>query len=83
MVFYPILCHQRLQFLPWLLLLIETYTLTQNCFMNVDPQLEEMNGKILLLENKKFVYCLSFIGLYYMAFIGFLTHVILQTGGFR
>jgi hypothetical protein len=51
--------------------------------MNTEPQLQEMNGKILLLENKKFVYCLSFIGLYYIAFIGFLTHLILQSGGFR
>ena len=42
-----------------------------------------MNGQILLLENKKFVYWLSFIGLYYIAFIGFLTHLVLQSGGFR
>lgn len=55
----------------------------KNCHMNTEPQLQEMNGQILLLENKKFVYCLSFIGLYYIAFIGFLTHLVLQSGGFR
>jgi hypothetical protein len=51
--------------------------------MNTEPEIQEMNGNILLLENKKFVYCLSFIGLYYIVFIGFLTHLILQSGGFR
>jgi hypothetical protein len=51
--------------------------------MNFDQDIQEMEGKILLLDNKKFVACVSFIGLYYMAFIGFLTYVILQSGGFH
>ncbi len=51
--------------------------------MNIEPQIQEMTGKILLLDNKKFIYCLSFIGLYYIAFIGFLTHLIVQGGGFH
>ncbi|HMI61564.1 MAG TPA: hypothetical protein VK518_11655 [Puia sp.] len=51
--------------------------------MNIDQDIQEMEGKILLLDNKKFVYCVGFIGLYYITFIGFLTHVLLESGGFH
>jgi hypothetical protein len=51
--------------------------------MNIDQDIQEMEGKILLLDNKKFVYCVSFIGLYYVAFLVFLTHTVLQSGGFH
>lgn len=46
--------------------------------MNFDQDIREMEmeGKILLLDNKKFVACVSFIGLYYVAFIVFLTRVL-------
>ena len=50
--------------------------------MNIDQNIQEMEGKILLLDNKKFVYCMSFIGLYYVAYIVYLTCIILQAGGF-
>lgn len=51
--------------------------------MNMNQDIEEMEGKILLLDNKKFVYCVSFIGIYYVAFIVFLTRMLLVSGGFH
>jgi hypothetical protein len=51
--------------------------------MKFDQDINEMEGKILLLDNKKFMYYISFIGLYYVAFIAFLTCVIVQSGGFH
>jgi hypothetical protein len=39
--------------------------------------MEEMEGKILLTHNKKFLYCLGFIGLYYITFLFFLVRVII------
>jgi hypothetical protein len=51
--------------------------------MELEKCIMEMEGKISLLDNKKFIYCASLIGVYYMAYLGFLTHVILQSGGFR
>jgi hypothetical protein len=51
--------------------------------MNIDQDINEMEGQILLLDNKRFIYCVSFIGLYYIAFIVFLTHTLLETGGFH
>lgn len=51
--------------------------------MKLDQNIKEMEGKILLSDNKKFLYCISFIGLYYIVFLGFLIHVILQSGGFH
>jgi hypothetical protein len=51
--------------------------------MKIDQDVKELDGKILLLDNKKFVYCVSFIGLYYVAFIVFLAHTIVQSGGFH
>ena len=46
--------------------------------MQIDQHMQEMEGKILLLDNKKFVYCLGFIGLYYIAFLSFLTCIIIH-----
>jgi hypothetical protein len=51
--------------------------------MPIEQYTKEMEGKILLLDNKKFIVCVSFIGVYYMAFICFLTHQLLQSGGFH
>ena len=49
----------------------------------MDKHIEEMEGKILLLDNKKFVACLGFIGLYYVSFLCVLARVIIVTGGFQ
>ncbi|HEY4062133.1 MAG TPA: hypothetical protein VGM30_09545 [Puia sp.] len=51
--------------------------------MPIDQHIQEMEGKILLLDNKNFVACISFIGLYYIAFIFFLTQILLESGGFH
>ena len=51
--------------------------------MPIEEQIQQMEGKILLLDNKKFVACISFIGLYYIAFIVFLTRMLLESGGFH
>jgi len=55
----------------------------KNTFMPIEEQVQQMEGKILLLDNKKFVACISFIGLYYIAFIVFLTRMLLESGGFH
>lgn len=52
-------------------------------FMSLDQEIMEMEGKISLTDNKKFLYCISFIGMYYIAYLGLLTHVILQSGKFH
>ncbi|MDP4150014.1 MAG: hypothetical protein Q8927_14535 [Bacteroidota bacterium] len=49
----------------------------------MDKHIEEMDGKILLPENKKCVACLGFIGLYYASFLCVLARVIIVTGGFQ
>ncbi len=46
-------------------------------FMQYDQYIQEMEGKILLTENKKFLYCVSFIGLYYVTYLCLLIHIIL------
>jgi hypothetical protein len=51
--------------------------------MPIDQEIQEMEGKILLIDNKKFLYCISFIGMYYIAYLGLLTHIVLQSGGFH
>ena len=51
--------------------------------MQVEKCAKEMEGKILLLHNKKFIACISFIGAYYMAYLFFLTHLVIQSGGFH
>jgi hypothetical protein len=51
--------------------------------MPIEEQIQEMEGKILLLDNKKFVACISFIGFYYVAFIFILTRMLLDSGGFH
>ena len=51
--------------------------------MNLDQTIQEMEGKISLLDNKKFIYFAGVIGIYYVVYLGFLTHLILQSGGFR
>lgn len=51
--------------------------------MPIEQAIHEMQGKISLLDNRKFIRCISVIGVYYVAWIGFLTHYILLNGGFR
>jgi hypothetical protein len=51
--------------------------------MNLDQTIKEMEGKIYLLDNKKFIYCACAIGIYYIAFLGLLTHIVVHNGGFR
>jgi len=51
--------------------------------MNLDEAIKEMEGKISLLDNKKFIYCAGAIGMYYIAFLGFLTHILFRSGGFH
>jgi len=51
--------------------------------MNLDETIREMDGKISLLDNRKFIYCAGAVGLYYLAYIGFLTHIVIRTGGFH
>jgi hypothetical protein len=49
----------------------------------MDQVINEMEGKILLLDNKKFIFCVGFIGVYYVSFLCFLGYVVLQSGGFH
>lgn len=51
--------------------------------MPIEQAIHEMQGKISLLENRKFVRCIGVIGVYYVAWIGFLTQHILRSGGFH
>ncbi len=49
----------------------------------MESYINEMEGKILILDNKKFVFCLGFVGIYYVSFLCVLGHMILQSGGFH
>lgn len=51
--------------------------------MPIEQAIDEMQGKISLLENRKFIRCIAAVGVYYIGWIGFLTHHILQSGGFH
>ena len=46
--------------------------------MPISDAIHEMEGKISLLDNKKFLFCAGFIGVYYLTFLGFLTHLIMH-----
>ena len=48
-------------------------------FMPIEEAIHEMEGKISLLDNKKFVYTMSFIGVYYLLYLGLLAYTILVT----
>ncbi|HXB08837.1 MAG TPA: hypothetical protein VNW04_17040 [Puia sp.] len=50
--------------------------------MPIEESIREMEGKIYLLDNRKFIAGCTIIGAYYLAYLGFLTHLILQSGGF-
>jgi hypothetical protein len=56
---------------------------TQFIFMEMEKYLNEMDGKILLLDNRKFIFSIGFIGVYYVSYLCFLAHVIVQSGGFH
>lgn len=47
--------------------------------MPITEAIREMEGKISLLDNKKFIYSASLVGAYYLIYLGFLVHMILQT----
>lgn len=51
--------------------------------MKTANYVNELEGDILLMENRKFVFSICFIGVYYVSYLGFLAHVILQSGGFH
>jgi len=51
--------------------------------MEMEKCITEMEGKILLLENKKFIFSVAFIGVYYVSYLCLLAHVIVQNGGFH
>jgi len=52
-------------------------------FMSLDETIKEMEGKISLLDNKQFIYYAGAIGIYYIAYLSFLTHIIIRSGGFH
>jgi hypothetical protein len=45
--------------------------------MPIEEAIHEMEGKISLLDNKKFIYTMGFIGVYYLIYLGFLAYTIL------
>jgi len=49
--------------------------------MPIEQAILEMEGKISLLDNPKFIGCITAIGAYYIVWLGFLVHTLLQTGG--
>ncbi|MBS1601848.1 MAG: hypothetical protein JST42_04215 [Bacteroidetes bacterium] len=46
--------------------------------MPIADAIHEMEGKISLLDNKKFLCCAAFICAYNITFLAFLTHVLLR-----
>jgi len=50
--------------------------------MPIEESILEMEGKISLLDNRKFIGCISLIGVYYLVYLGFLAHLIILSGGF-
>ena len=73
----------RLHFHSRCLLLIESVLNTQFIRMEMENYMKEMEGKILLMENKKFLFSICFIGVYYVSYLCLLAHMILQAGGFH
>ena len=49
----------------------------------MDQEIKAMEGKILLIDNKKFLYCACFIGIYYIVYLSLLTRIVWQSGGFH
>jgi hypothetical protein len=49
--------------------------------MPIEDSIREMEGKISLLDNRKFIGWISVVGAYYLAYLGFLTHLILHVKG--
>jgi len=46
--------------------------------MPIDENIKEMEGKILLTDNKKFIYFAGFLGVYAVAYLGFLATIIIH-----
>lgn len=51
--------------------------------MPIEQAIHEMQGKISLLDNRKFLRWAGAVGIYYAAWLGYLTIHILHTGGFH
>ncbi len=49
----------------------------------MNQEIREMVGQALLIDNKRFLYCISFIGMHYITYPGLLTHIVLQPGKFN
>lgn len=47
--------------------------------MPIAEAIREMEGKIYLLDNKKFLYSAGIVGIYYLSFLGFLAYTLLTT----
>ena len=50
--------------------------------MPIEESIQEMEGKISLLDNTRFVLSCILTAAYSLAWLGFLTHVIVSSGGF-
>jgi len=50
--------------------------------MPIEESIQEMEGKISLLDNTRFVLSCILTAAYSLAWLGFLTHVIISSGGF-
>ncbi|HVU94776.1 MAG TPA: hypothetical protein VHE34_06105 [Puia sp.] len=50
--------------------------------MPIEESIREMEGKISLLDNRKFIGLISLVSIYSITWLGFLTHLILKSGGF-
>jgi hypothetical protein len=50
--------------------------------MPIEESIREMEGKISLLDNRKFIGLISVIAAYSISWLSFLTYLIHQSGGF-
>ena len=50
--------------------------------MPIEDSIREMEGKIFLFDNRKFIGLVSLVCIYYVAFLSFLAHLIIASGGF-
>ena len=51
--------------------------------MQIDQEIQEMEGKILLIDNKKFLYWIGIIGIYYIVYLSWFTYFLWQTRGWH
>jgi hypothetical protein len=50
--------------------------------MPIEESIREMEGKISILDNRKFIGLVGLLSVYAIAYLSFLTHLIIQSGGF-